>query len=233
MLVGRQRADGGIGSGARAIGPRPGSPRYAGRMLLEARAAGLAVERLGDRSGSPTICANQLHNAPKRHRPGRALVRRPAGAARRAGRGGRFPEPGRPAATRRRERAAARAGACCRWEDRRAAGRDAGAAAASSSAARAAARRRPGRRSRSRGAAPCCRRCVGQVLLLLVHACGRRRGCSRRRSRCDPAHPLVGPLVETVAQRGRAELGWWWNTQDYAAAVEALARYDTYRQRGR
>jgi uncharacterized protein YfaS (alpha-2-macroglobulin family) len=47
----------------------------------------------------------------------------------------------------------------------------------------------------------------------------------------DPGHQLVGPLVEAVAQRGRADPGWWWDTQDYAAAVEALARYDTYRQR--
>jgi hypothetical protein len=47
----------------------------------------------------------------------------------------------------------------------------------------------------------------------------------------DPQNALVGPLVETVAQRGRAEtIDWWWDTQDYAAAVEALARYDTYRR---
>ena len=47
----------------------------------------------------------------------------------------------------------------------------------------------------------------------------------------QPGHPLVGPLVETVAQRGRTDPWWWWDTQDYAAAVEALSRYDTYRQR--
>ncbi|HMA43603.1 MAG TPA: MG2 domain-containing protein [Gemmatimonadales bacterium] len=47
----------------------------------------------------------------------------------------------------------------------------------------------------------------------------------------EPQNPLVGPLVETVAQRGRAEgFDWWWDTQDYASAVEALARYDTYRR---
>jgi uncharacterized protein YfaS (alpha-2-macroglobulin family) len=45
----------------------------------------------------------------------------------------------------------------------------------------------------------------------------------------DPGQPLVGPLVETVAQRGRAGSSWW-DTQDYASAVEALARYDTYRR---
>lgn len=47
----------------------------------------------------------------------------------------------------------------------------------------------------------------------------------------QPGHPLVGPLVEAVAQRGRGDPWWWWDTQDYASAVEALARYDTYRQR--
>ena len=47
----------------------------------------------------------------------------------------------------------------------------------------------------------------------------------------DPQNALIGPLVETVAQRGRAEgFDWWWDTQDYASAVEALTRYDTYRR---
>jgi len=43
----------------------------------------------------------------------------------------------------------------------------------------------------------------------------------------DPAHPLVGPLVQTLVARGRAERGrgWWWNTQDAASAAEALAEF--------
>jgi hypothetical protein len=48
----------------------------------------------------------------------------------------------------------------------------------------------------------------------------------------EPGNALVGPLVETVAERGRAEPDWWWDTQDYAAAVEALTRFDTYRRAG-
>jgi uncharacterized protein YfaS (alpha-2-macroglobulin family) len=48
----------------------------------------------------------------------------------------------------------------------------------------------------------------------------------------DPGNPLIGPLVETVAARGRAQPDWWWDTQDYAAAVEALSRYDSYRRAG-
>jgi hypothetical protein len=43
----------------------------------------------------------------------------------------------------------------------------------------------------------------------------------------DPEHALVGPLVETLAQQGRA---WQWNTQDYASAVWALERYDRDRR---
>jgi alpha-2-macroglobulin len=38
----------------------------------------------------------------------------------------------------------------------------------------------------------------------------------------DPAHPLVAPLFETVISRGRSEAEWWWNTQDYSAAVHAV-----------
>lgn len=37
-----------------------------------------------------------------------------------------------------------------------------------------------------------------------------------------PDHPLLGGLVETVLQHGRAER-WVWNTQDYASVVNALA----------
>ncbi len=40
----------------------------------------------------------------------------------------------------------------------------------------------------------------------------------------DPAHPLVGPLVETLIQQGRGER-WIWNTQDYGTAISALAEF--------
>ena len=39
-----------------------------------------------------------------------------------------------------------------------------------------------------------------------------------------PTHPLVGPLVETVIQQGKATNRW--NTQDWAMAVEALAAFE-------
>jgi uncharacterized protein YfaS (alpha-2-macroglobulin family) len=40
----------------------------------------------------------------------------------------------------------------------------------------------------------------------------------------DPAHPLVGPLVETLIRQGESD-PWIWNTQDYGTAVDALAEY--------
>ena len=46
----------------------------------------------------------------------------------------------------------------------------------------------------------------------------------------EPGHALVGPLVETLAQQGRTGARIWWNTQDYASAVWALAAYDVQRK---
>jgi uncharacterized protein YfaS (alpha-2-macroglobulin family) len=40
----------------------------------------------------------------------------------------------------------------------------------------------------------------------------------------QPDHPLVGPLVETLVAQGRG-LSWQWNTQDYGTAVRALADF--------
>src|SRR3989449_2763670 len=50
----------------------------------------------------------------------------------------------------------------------------------------------------------------------------------------DPTNRMIGPLVETVAQRGRAAAGgwWWWDTQDYAAAAQALVTYERQRRQG-
>ena len=42
----------------------------------------------------------------------------------------------------------------------------------------------------------------------------------------DSSHALLGPLVETLVQQGRAGVLEWWNTQDYAAVVAALAAFD-------
>jgi uncharacterized protein YfaS (alpha-2-macroglobulin family) len=43
----------------------------------------------------------------------------------------------------------------------------------------------------------------------------------------DSAHPLLGPMVETLVQQGRAGIAIDpWNTQDYAATVSALVAFD-------
>jgi uncharacterized protein YfaS (alpha-2-macroglobulin family) len=44
----------------------------------------------------------------------------------------------------------------------------------------------------------------------------------------DSNHALVGPLVQTLVQRGRSERArgyWWWNTQDAAFTATALAEF--------
>ena len=48
----------------------------------------------------------------------------------------------------------------------------------------------------------------------------------------DTAHALVGPLVETLVQSGR-ERGWYWNTQDRAALVDALTDVAALQRRQR
>ena len=45
----------------------------------------------------------------------------------------------------------------------------------------------------------------------------------------DPANAIVGPLVETIVERGRGAS--WWNTQDYGSAVEALADFNARQRR--
>ena len=46
----------------------------------------------------------------------------------------------------------------------------------------------------------------------------------------NPAHPLVGPLVESLIQQGRS--GWTWNTQDLGTAVAALAEFQRQQKAG-
>jgi uncharacterized protein YfaS (alpha-2-macroglobulin family) len=45
----------------------------------------------------------------------------------------------------------------------------------------------------------------------------------------EPAHPLVGPLVETLTAQGRGT-SWVWNTQDYGTAIEALVDFQRRQQ---
>src|SRR5690606_12237607 len=45
----------------------------------------------------------------------------------------------------------------------------------------------------------------------------------------EPQHPAVGPLVETLVDRGRGAVSWW-NTQDHGHAVLALLAYERARE---
>jgi hypothetical protein len=46
----------------------------------------------------------------------------------------------------------------------------------------------------------------------------------------EPQHQLVAPLVESLTQEARAgAVSWMWNTQDYAAAVQALSAFERRR----
>jgi uncharacterized protein YfaS (alpha-2-macroglobulin family) len=47
----------------------------------------------------------------------------------------------------------------------------------------------------------------------------------------EPEHPLVGPLVETLVAQGRG-VTWAWNTQDYGTAVEALVDFERRQHAG-
>jgi alpha-2-macroglobulin len=47
--------------------------------------------------------------------------------------------------------------------------------------------------------------------------------------RLRPDHPAIGPLVESLVDRGREDRGWGWNTQDYGWSVLALADFERTR----
>lgn len=42
----------------------------------------------------------------------------------------------------------------------------------------------------------------------------------------DSTHALIGPLVEALVQQGRSARSWEWNTQDYGSIVYALAAFE-------
>ncbi|MGE0352643.1 MAG: alpha-2-macroglobulin, partial [Gemmatimonadales bacterium] len=48
----------------------------------------------------------------------------------------------------------------------------------------------------------------------------------------DSANPVIGPLVETLVDQGRGVRGYWWNTQDFGSAVYALAVFERRQQAG-
>ncbi|MEP6731262.1 MAG: Ig-like domain-containing protein, partial [bacterium] len=46
----------------------------------------------------------------------------------------------------------------------------------------------------------------------------------------DPENALVDPIAQTLSQRARTTLDWYWNTQDYASVAYALATLERHRR---
>jgi len=227
MLSGRQRDDGGIGYWSRADWSSPWLSAYAGRALLAARAAGVAVNdsvllRLS------AYLSNALHNPAKLLIPvfkwyddDKVYLSERVAAADFLSRAG-LPDIAAENDLLQRVRQLS-------WEDRML-------------LAEMLARRRELAAARAILAPAWAQVTIeGRRAVLPTDASAKYfyfwstiRPAARLLTATlavDPQHALIGPLVETVAQRGRAEgFDWWWDTQDYASAVEALTRYDTYRR---
>ena len=59
-----------------------------------------------------------------------------------------------------------------------------------------------------------------------IPVAGRAGGSAPERvARASSDHPLLGALIETVLQQGRAESAFAWSTQDYASVIIALAGF--------
>lgn len=219
VLERRQRSDGGIGSWSATDWTTPWLSAYAGAVLLDARAAGIAVDdsvlaRLGrylDRSLVRTEPA--VVPVARWYTDGRARLSERVMAVDYLSRAG--------ARDRAAENELLRLAPQLAWEDRArlalvlARGGDADAArrlleplwASVRVEGKAATLPAESRRSfyfesRVRPAAYL----LGATLAI------------------EPDHRLVGPLVETLVQQERGEQ-WYWNTQDYGTAVEALAAF--------
>src|SRR5690606_18496922 len=220
----RQRPDGGIGYWGVDGWTTPWLSAYAGRVLLEAGAAGIAVEdsvlprlaaylgaSLRGREGYRVPVAHWLDNRANR------LAERVAAVDFLS----RYGRPELPA-----ENALVAQVTLLRWEDRLLVAQ-ALARRGDLAAARALLRptldavRIEGRKASIVDADTVGHyfhsrvRPVARLLetLLLVH----------------PQHPAVGPLIETLVDRGRSG-AMWWNTQDHGHAVLALAAYERERQ---
>lgn len=223
LLSKRQRSDGGIGYWSPTDWTTPWLSAYAGTFLLEARAVGIAVEdsvlvRLAGYLG------RSLHETPETvaeltrwyQRPSAALTDRVAAAdyLSRMGRADVAAE----------NQLVAQA-AQLRWEDRARlaqllARRGETAAARQLLEPQWRALRVEGRRAVLPDSArlefyfPSTTRAAARLLQATLMV--------------DAANPVVGPLAETLAQQGRASA--WWNTQDMAATVTALADMERLRR---
>ena len=192
-------------TGRRPIGRRRGSARMPGGPPRRAR-RGVAVERLRDRAARATIsrasctatrrvALTPVANWYRRARSARCATKwpRPIFSA----------APGIADVAAENELAAQRGAA--RAGGSRASGRGAHATQAGDAGAHAHGAD-VGAGAASRDVVPCSPTPRAALLLRVAHAADGAR-CSPRRSPMDPANPLVGPLVETLVEQGRARRG--------------------------
>jgi uncharacterized protein YfaS (alpha-2-macroglobulin family) len=218
----RQRPDGGIGLWSALDWTSPFLTAYAGRVMLEARAAGVTVSDtvlnrmagyLTSALGDPEVLRTVL--GPGQHRVDVMLTERMAAAdfLSRLGR------PDVPAENQLLGQAARLS-----WEDRLA-------------LAEMLARRRATEPARRLLAAAWEGVQIRGSRAVLPEAAYRRdfyfashvRPAARLLTATlavQPDHPGIGALVETLVQQGRAEARLPWTTQDYGAAVLALLRFE-------
>jgi uncharacterized protein YfaS (alpha-2-macroglobulin family) len=221
-LARRQRTDGGIGLWSSLDWTSPFLTAYAGRVMLEARAAGVEVSDtvlnrmagyLARALGEPEVLRGVL--GPGQHRVDAVLAERIAAAdfLSRLGR------PDVPA-----ENGLLGQAARLSWEDRLVLAEMLARRAAAEPARRLLAAAWEGVQIRGARA-------------VLPEAAYRRdfyfashvRPAARLLTATlavQPGHPGVGALVETLVQQGRAEARLPWTTQDYGAAVLALLRFE-------
>jgi hypothetical protein len=222
ILTSRQRPDGGIGYWGSSDWTTPWLSSYAGLTLLDARAAGVAVDdsvlaRLGGYLRG-SLTAPQPIRAPvaEWYQHGQMVLSDQVAAADYLSRLGK-PEIAA-------ENELLRNAAQLAWEDR-------------ARLAEVLARRKAYKAARSL-LSPAWkavtiegrRAVVPEAALPIYHYFySRVRPAARLLTATlavDSSNVLIGPLVETLVQQGRAGVVNYWNTQDYAAMVSALAAVD-------
>ncbi|HEY0018299.1 MAG TPA: MG2 domain-containing protein [Longimicrobium sp.] len=221
-LASRQRTDGGIGLWSALDWTSPFLTAYAGRVMLEARGAGVEVSDtvlnrmagyLERALGEPEVLRAVL--GPGQHRVDAVLTERLAAAdfLSRLGR------PDVPAENQLLGQAARLS-----WEDRLALAEMLARRGAADPARRLLAAAWEGVQVRgSRAVLP--EAAYRRDFYFASHVRPAARLLTATLA-VQPGHPGIGALVETLVQQGRAEARLPWTTQDYGAAVLALLRFE-------
>ncbi|HEU0301109.1 MAG TPA: MG2 domain-containing protein [Longimicrobium sp.] len=225
-LAARQRPDGGIGLWSALDWTSPFLTAYAGRVMLEARAAGVEVSDtvlnrmagyLAGALGEPEVMQAVL--GPGRLRVDAVLAERVAAADFLS----RLGQPDVPAENQLLGQAARLS-----WEDRLALAEMLARRGAMEPARRLLAAAWEGVQLRgARAVLP--ESAYRRDFYFASHVRPAARLLTATLA-VQPGHPGIGALVETLVQQGRAEARLPWTTQDYGAAVLALLRFEENRR---